>query len=285
MKSYYTLIKISANPTTRDLITVGILAATEENIILRFSDRKINAILRLIDEDDKLFSFFRKQLEDHISKANIQLKQNVSKLIQLPTFLTSAFFSHLNSMSKNLIQFSDPSPVDSTFSQENFDKLYSIFVDKSIENNQVETVKEDKLFINVQEKLVNKVSNKVHTNIEINHRIIPSLYFSLKLDCLGKNGSIVAAKSIDFNATAQTIEKNLIRFGVVLSKLNKNYGNSKNQAFLISDEPSTKESENYNIWESITQESPFDIIASDHADQVADIIQETNAQKFLPIDR
>jgi len=283
MNSFYTLIKISTNPTSGDQITVGLLLKTENRFYLKFSDRRIAASLRLRDEEDRSFSFFKNQLENRIENFNSELTNNTAELFLPETFLTSDFFSHLKVSSNNLIQFSEPSIISSDFTEEQFNKLYEMFVEKASVSISHERNEEGKLYNNVEQKLIRKVENKVHTNYDINQKIIPSLNFSFKLDCVGKNGAIISAKSFDLNSTSPTIERNLVRLEIVLYKLSAVYGNGGNKTFIIADEPEGKNSENFNIWETIKKNQSFEVLSSDNANEVADYIEQKNAGRFLPI--
>jgi len=283
MNSFYTLIKISTNPTSGDQLTVGLLLKTENRFYLKFSDRRIAVSQRLRDEEDRFFSFFKNQLENRIEDFNSELIKNASQLFLPETFLTSDFFSHLKVSSNNLIQFSEPSIISGDFTEEQFNKLYEIFVEKTSVTISHERNKEEKLYKNIGQKLIHRVENKVHTNYDITQKIIPSLNFSYKIDCIGRNGAIISAKAIDFNFTPTTIERNLFRHDIILSKLFDFYGNGGNKAFIIADEPSIKNSENFNIWEAIQKNKSFEIISSENANEVADYIEQKNAGLFLPV--
>lgn len=283
MNSFYTLIKISTNPTAGDQITVGLLLKTENRFYLKFSDRRITASLRLRDEEDRFFTFFKNQLENRIEVFNSELTKNTVELFLPETFLTSDFFSHLKVSSNNLIQFSEPSIITGNFTEEQFNKLYEIFVEKASVSISHERNREEKLHKNVEQKLIHRVENKVHTNYDITQKIIPSLNFSFKLDCIGKNSAIISAKAFDFNSTSPTIERNLVRLEIILSKLSDFYGNGGNKAFIIADEPDVKNSENFNIWEAIKKNRSYEVVSSDNADEVADYIEKKNAGLFLPI--
>ncbi len=282
MNTFYTLIKISTNPSSGDQITVGLLLKTKQRFYLKFSERKINLSLRLYEEDERFFNFFKVQLENKVNEFNMQLSGVDNNFFHPETFLTSDFFSHLNKSSNNLVQFSEPSIVSGDFTEEQFNKLYEIFVEKLLERSNKEMAKDERFFRNVEEKLIRKVENKIHTNYDINSKIISTLNFSFRLDCIGKNGSIISAKSLDFNSSSQIIERNLIRYEVVLSNLCNN--DIKSTAFLIADEPENKKKENYNIWETINKKNDvFEIVNSEEADKIAQYIDKNSAKKFLPV--
>lgn len=282
MNTFYTLIKISTNPSSGDQITVGLLLKTKQRFYLKFSERKINLSLRLYEEDERFFNFFKAQLENKVNEFNMQLSGVDNNFFHPETFLTSDFFSHLNKSSNNLVQFSEPSIVSGDFTEEQFNKLYEIFVEKLLERSNKEMAKDERFFRNVEEKLIRKVENKIHTNYDINSKIISTLNFSFRLDCIGKNGSIISAKSLDFNSSSQIIERNLIRYEVVLSNLCNS--DTERKAFLIADEPENKKKENYNIWETINKKSDvFEIVNSEEADKIAHYIDKNSAKKFLPV--
>ncbi len=282
MNTFYTLIKISTNPSSGDQITVGLLLKTKQRFYLKFSERKINLSLRLYEEDERFFNFFKAQLENKVNEFNMQLSGVDNNFFHPETFLTSDFFSHLNKSSNNLVQFSEPSIVSGDFTEEQFNKLYEIFVEKLLERSNKEMAKDERFFRNVEEKLIRKVENKIHTNYDINSKIISTLNFSFRLDCIGKNGSIISAKSLDFNSSSQIIERNLIRYEVVLSNLCNS--DTERKAFLIADEPENKKKENYNIWETINKKSDvFEIVNSEEADKIAQYIDKNSAKKFLPV--
>jgi hypothetical protein len=285
MKSFYTLIQISPNPSAGDLITVGLLLKTENNIYLKFSESKIKIAQRYLGLDENLIPYFKKQLENEINSTNEKLLYNTPGFFDSNSNITADYFSYLNKISNNLIQFSKPSYIADDFTSEQFLKFYKMMVDKTESDVLYETIEENKLSFNVREKLIQRVENKIHTNIVINKKILPSLYFSLNIDCIGKNGSIVSAKSIDFNSSIQTIERNIIGYDIVLAELNKKFANKKNIAFVIADEPDQKESVNYNIWEALRKKEllKFDIVKSDESESVAEFIEGTNAHKFLDI--
>lgn len=283
MESYYTLIKISPNPSAGDLITIGLLLKTVNKVFLRFSENKIRIAQRFLSLEENLISYFKKQLENKVFSLNEEFKNKTENLFDLTLLINSDYFSHLNKISNNLIQFSEPSFIATDFNEELFSKFYNKMVDKADAELVSEISEEIALYDNVREKLINRLENKIHTNIDINKRILPSLNFTLNIDCLGKNGTIIAAKAFNFEATARTIESNLIRYNVVLTKLNEKYGTNGYESFIIADEPTQKESENYNIWETLikAKQKEFEIVKSDGIENVANYIESKNSQKFL----
>ncbi len=285
MNSYYSLIKISPNPSAGDLITIGLLLKSENKVFLKFSENKIRIAQRLLGLEENLISFFKKKLESNVDLLNEDLRNKTNKLFDFTSIINSEYLSHLSNISNNLIQFSDPSFIATAFDEKQFLKFYCNMVDNSEEDLEITlSFVNNKLDRNVKEKIITRLENRVHTNININKRILPSLNFSINIDCLGKNGSIIAAKAINLDATPRTIETNIMRYDVALTKINEKYGNNGYEAIIIADEPIQKESENYNIWEILNKKETFIIYNSDNVENVAELVESKNAHKFLDIE-
>jgi hypothetical protein len=278
LNSFYTIIKLSPNPVSSDQISIGILLRSDSKFYLKFSERKINTVRKLLQGDFNLVKYFIKELEKEVDKANKILTEESNVLFNYDSILTSEFFLHLNRISQNLILFSEPSRIEGIDSEEKFNNLFNLFIDNQSAISY-KSPKSEALVKNVEEKLINRVKDKVHTRINIDKRIIPSLNFTLNIDAIGLNGDIISAKSLDFNKEYRTIETILYRYKIVLSKIEEKYSKRK-EAFIIADEPESKNSENYNIWEILHKES-FKVYPSEDAGKVAEYIEEKNVRKFI----
>jgi len=106
------------------------------------------------------------------------------------------------------------------------------------------------------------------------------------LDCIGKNGVITSAKSIDFSRNEQTIDKQISRYFQVSSLLAKYYQENRVESnlYIIGDEPNIINSKEHKIWEQIEKQKLIKIIHSEQSDIVANKIEEINAHQFLDFD-
>lgn len=282
MKSFYTLIKFSTNPVASDQITIGLLLRSENKFFLKFSDRQIKGVLRLLDDEISIIDYFRKQLSTRIDEANVNIAHSKSQLFDIPSLLTSDFVNHLNKSSNNLILFSEPSLISKSVGEEEFNKLFSIFVDKTEYETFTLVDKSYKMKYNITEKLISRVKDKIHTNYSIDNRIIPSLYFKIDLDCIGRNGSLIAAKSLDLEMSSATIDKYLSHYSIVIPKL-KSFSNRPEDSFyLIVDEPESRVSENYKYWEAVNKEKElYNVVPSEESDKIASEVEVKGAKTFL----
>lgn len=285
MNSFYSLIKFSTNPVASDHVTIGLLLRSDNNFFLKFSDRKIKGVLRLFDEDISFLDYFQKQLYARIDEANKDITRSKSQLFDIPSLLTADFVNHLNKSANNLIQFTEPSLISKSIDESEFKKLYALLVDKSEIDVFAFKEKSEKLQQNIYSNLISKVKDKIHTNYTIDNRLIPSIYFKIDLDCIGKNGSIIAAKSLDLEFSSPTIDRYLSHYSMIIPKLRSFSNNDADSFYLITDEPDSRSSENYKYWEAINKEEKlYKVIRSEESSKIVSEIENKDAKMFLPLE-
>jgi hypothetical protein len=103
------------------------------------------------------------------------------------------------------------------------------------------------------------------------------------MDCIGLNGSLIGAKSMSFEKSKTTLDKNLSHYFTLISMLSSKYNKSlkDNKFYLITEEPSVIDSEEHIVWESIIKNELVTLIHPEQSNIVADLVFEKNAGKFL----
>ncbi len=145
--------------------------------------------------------------------------------------------------------------------------------------------KETKFHSIIQNKLIKRVQNKVHTNLELTPEKLPGLYFNFNIDCIGLNGDLISAKAIPFHKKYETIDREISHYFGVMSILKKLYTPLKpvDKFYIIGDEPSDVNSKEHRTWENIKKNSAVSLLYAEQADIVAEEIEEKNATQFLAI--
>lgn len=284
METYYSIVKIAPNPSAGDSLSVGLILRNRSGFRFHFSDRKTKAAKQLLYENGEAVDFIVKQIAQTIKEINKELPKH-SELFSAPSLITSDYFSYLNNYCNGILQFGKPAMLlDDEVSQEKFMKLFEVLVDKEpIEESRSIEAKEKKFIRTIERKLINRVKDKVHTHIKIDNKTIESMYYQFEIDCIGINVAFVGAKSLPFTKSPQTLDMqishytNLITFLSVSRK--KEF--AENHFYLIADEPATVGSPEHKIWDSIQKQSLFKVINSEQSDVVAQVIEETQAKKFL----
>lgn len=284
MKTYYSIIKVVSNSLSNDSVGVGMVMSDEEKFFIKFSDQKIKIAKNLLGESNNFIDFFLSQIKNTIQKIN---KDSESELFNNSKFINSEYIHYLHKYSNNIIQYQEPKFIAEQNNIENFNNLFELLIDKNmykkIAKPKPDTYLKAKKII--EKKLILRVKNKVHTNIKFTNKILPSLYFNYEMDCIGLNGVFTGAKSLNFNQSEQTIQKELSNYFAlsnILENTHNKYG-AKNNFYLISEEPKNGNSKEHQLWEKISYLKRFKLIQPEESEKVAIKIEETKAGIFLDL--
>jgi len=282
MKSFYVIIKVVAGPASQDSLAVGLILFDIGGFQISFSDRKIKLAQNILHGESELLGYFVEQLKRWIDELNIKIKSADSGLFP-HKYDDVSYFQYLNKYSNNILQFSKPIQIEESTGSHTFRQLFILLVDSQAQPEHKVRNLSKEFELRIKHKLIDKVEEKVHTYLKLNEKALPSLYFTFVLDCIGMNGVITAAKSIDFNQTEKTIDTYLSHYFIISSLISRKYNLDKkeNNFFLIADEPSKINSKEHMIWEHIREQKNIIVIDSEESDAVTKKIFETNAKKFL----
>lgn len=284
MKTYYTILKLSPNTIVGDSLSIGLLVCRGNKYWLKVSDHKKNIAKKLLGDKEKSVDFVIKQLSTYLRQLNQETQK--SDLFIFESFITEDYINYLNIYANGILQFSKASLIDDDFNDLKFSKLYSLLIEKTtIEKEESVLLNQNSDWVleqNVQNRLISKVRNKIHTEITIDNSILKSIYFNYEMDCIGLNGSFVGAKSMSLDLTVPTLEKNVSHYVTLIALLTQKYDKNlnNNKFFLIADEPSYK-TPSHKFWEEMKDVSTFKLISSDEVEQVTETVEQTGATKFL----
>lgn len=284
MKSFYSLIKISPNSLSDDKLTVGIILFDGNHYKEKFSVAKTNLAKSLVDINKDLIDFVIKEIKNKIKETNALIKQSKDDLFGYDV-IDSEYFKYLNSYSNGIFKFSKPNYIAGAVNDSSFKKLYHLFVDskeKNEKSNEI-VILEKEFYKRVNHNLIKRVEGKIHTNIILDSHIIPATS-TFKLDCIGKNGTLIGAKSLSFTQTKETLQKTVNNYISVIAQLSASYSQDlrSNMFYLIADEPTKKSSYESSYWNQLRKnEKIFRVIPSSESGEVADTVERNNAQMFL----
>lgn len=286
MKSFYTLIKVRTNQLSGDSLTIGVVVFNEFKFKVQFSKQKISTAKSLVDIDSKFFDLIIKEIKQNLESTNKDFDSYKNGLLNVDYKFNDLYFDYVSRYSNGIIEFTTPKFIALKNTEKEFSKIFSMFVDKSIFTEDLNSEKkliEENFHKRIKTNLIDRVEEKVHTNIKLDNDIIPTLINTFELDCVGKNGVLIGAKSISFNQSKDTIHKNLNTYISIIAHLSKKYhkGLDVNQFFLIADEPKVNTDE-YRLWNSIRKED--DIIkvkTSEESTSIAELILSKKATTFI----
>ncbi|WP_207493783.1 DUF3037 domain-containing protein [Aridibaculum aurantiacum] len=286
METFYTIIKIAPNSIAGDSLSIGLLLRDGNRFWLHFSNEKKSVAKQLLGSKNDIVDFTVKQIQQKVNEANEALRSEQNSLFGITQLLTSDRFNHLSTYSNGIVRFTEPAFLNDTITEEKFVKLFQLLIDKTFQKEKPEVdTKETKFKATVEKKLIKRVQNKVHTNLELTPEKLPGLYFNFNIECLGKNGAFVGAKVIPFNKKNETIDKELSHYLGLITTLGLMYQNRKgsDKFYIIGDEPSDINSREHRTWENIKNNPAVTLLYAEQSDVVAEDIERTNASQFLEV--
>lgn len=285
MDPFYNILKIAGDTSINDSISIGLLVFSGDRYFIRFSSRKTRIAKSLVSDNQEMVDFFQNQITDRIKSLNSTITSKDTQLFPEDNLYTESYFQYLNRYSNNLFQFSEPYALNKKIDQQGFDKLFHLLVGDEVQTQSLEEPNWIEFENRVKTKLLDQVMDQVHVNAKLTDRLIPSLYFSYDIDCIGMNGVITAAKSIDFNKNELVIDKNVSRYFQISTLLSEHFCKDKvdNNFYLIADEPEDSNTKAHQIWTKLMKQKQIEMVSSEEAGKVAEKIYETKAHKFIDL--
>lgn len=283
MNSFYSILKLSPNIATEDSVAIGMLLFDGEKFRYYFSDKKKRMANNMIHDKTVNINFIVNQIIEKCNFINLDQKE-LKFFYKFEKLSDSSYFDYLSNYSNGLLQFSKPNKLFDKIDDIAFEKLVKfLFQEPSLTSY---LINDDDFEVSqniIERKLINKVSNKVHTHFKFKPEIFPSIYFSYEMDCIGLNGSLIGAKSLSFNKSLPLIDKDISHYFTLISSLTSRYNKSlkDNNFYLIAEEPKQMASKEHKLWESVHYNELISVINPEESDTVADKIIEKKAAKFL----
>lgn len=282
MNTFYSLIKVSPNPAAGDTITIGILVAGKSRIYIKISDNKLSFLKKILSDNIAIIDYVIKEIKLKVYEANNTIETNKNVLFESKHMFSIEYFDYLNRYSNNLLQFGKPISLYDNVSDDNVNKLFSLLVDSEMESEITSYIFQENTFIEkIQNKLISRVQNRVHTNYLFDDKLFPGLFFRVQMDCIGLNGVFTGAKSLIFNKGIHTLGTHVSEYITLIAEIEKKYNKETgNNFYLIADEPA-KNTHEYNFWQKIRELKKIKLITSDETEEIAEKIEKSDSKKFL----
>ena len=282
MKKFYTIIKLAPNKAAGDTVAIGMLLFDGSKLKYYISDKKKNIALKLLNDKNIDIDFFLKQITNKCDVINNDIDES-NLFNKYDKISDVSYINYLSNYSNGLLQFSKPNIFFDEVDDLKFNNLINLFFNETTIKNEILIHNEINYELIVQNQLIDKVNNKIHTNYKFTPTNLNSIYFPFEMDCIGLNGSLIGAKSMSFEKSKTTLDKNLSHYFTLISTLSRKYNKSlkDNKFFLITEEPTEINSEEHNVWESIIKNELVTLIHPEQSNIVANLVFEKNAGKFL----
>ncbi|WP_396148538.1 hypothetical protein [Flavobacterium sp.] len=282
MKKFYTIIQLAPNKAAGDTVAIGMLLFDGSKLKYYISDKKKNIALKLLNDKNVDIDFFIKQITNKCDIINNDIDES-NLFNKYDKISDASYINYLSNYSNGLLQFSKPTVFFDEVDDFKFNNLINLFFNETMFKNEIVVHNEINIEAIVQNELIEKVNNKIHTNYKFTPNNLNSIYFPFEMDCIGLNGSLIGAKSMSFEKSKTTLDKNLSHYFTLISMLSSKYNKSlkDNKFYLITEEPSEIGSEEHIVWESIIKNELVTLIHPEQSNIVVDLVFEKNAGKFL----
>lgn len=283
MKNFYTILKLSPNIATEDSVAIGVLLFDGVKISCFFSDKKRRLANNLFNDKNVNLNFIVGQIIEKCNSVNLD-KNELKLFYKFDKLSDSSYFDYLNNYSNGIIQFSKPVGIYDEIDDSFFEKLINFLFKEPLQKSvQITNDAYASSKYIIESKLINKVDKKVHTHYNFKPEVFPSIYFPYEMDCIGKNGSLIGAKSLSFDKSLQTIDKDISHYFTLISSLTSKYNKSlkDNNFYLISEEPEVIGSKEHKLWESVKCNELISVIHPEQSNEVAELIIKKKATTFL----
>jgi hypothetical protein len=253
MATQYSILSVVIRPEIQEKISAGLLLFDESEIYFSYSRNKINACKSLLPASSfKMVKDVLESIENKIDSDNAKYSEKRGfKIFQNKIFdntFSASYVSYLSRYSNNLIGFTGPKEIYLALNRQNFEKLFTTYVDEVIEFAEAPRK------IKLVEEITDRYGNRLKEHYDINREVTPdkvkNLITPVRVDFTGRNEVDVYAQTVDMEATPGTVTNNINAFVQLKTSYIKN--GVPVQDFVIAKEPDEKKyPTQHNIWQQL----------------------------------
>lgn len=285
MKSILSIIYLQTNSLSNEKIAVGLLAISESEILLELSDEKLKFGSKFTSSDIiKHLELNFGLIKNKVNQINNEKKSH--NLLNDTNLFTKEYINYLNKYSKGFLQFDSPKSFAGNIDKLVFKNLFEKFIGKW--NEEKKGLMKHVQFHSIIKKQLDKpvFKEKVDVDYVLKPNHIKGLLKPHDITLISKNGSILAAKAIDFNNSEEVITKHTYELEIIANCLN-NFGKesiNKNHIgdyYLLFNKP-VKNSQQEKLLNEIIK-TKKDILKIEEASFLTELeskLEKTNYSKF-----
>ena len=235
MAGYYSILRFVNNPLSDESIALGLVVLTDGSAraadrgrsgkpaqaLFRLSAVKVEFAKKLNPASAKLLTFSLDQLHRFFKQ---DLADQSYQLLTFPVQMQQAFIERLAQYNNGLLQFTEPTYIESDQLTTAFDRYFDRFIESNIPVKiNADNQPDNRLKQRMQRDFYEPLRGTIDVDYTLRKRQLPALYFDYHLDGIGVNGAMYAVKAVDLNAAhhLDTIQRELSEFESVIDRLNR----------------------------------------------------------------
>jgi hypothetical protein len=285
MKSFIAPVYFQTNSISSEKLTGGLLVSSGKKNWLAFSSEKVALAGKLGGIDlKKLLDHTLELFSNKVKKVNDLTKDEESQLFQSTIVLTSQYLEYLNKYSKGVIQFAAPKPISTVASDEQFQKLFELYVGEELEVKK----KKDKpaTFHAALKKTLETpgLTEKADIDYVLTPQLVKGILKPAHVTLITKNGALEIVQAIDFTNAPKTLVEHAYEFEVMLKHMNtfeseKKLKKGSYKTVINKPIPGTEQETIFNMFHESSKGS-FSIIEPAELDAVVENILKKPHTKF-----
>lgn len=285
---FFTLLRVMPNPASGEAVVVGLVLFDGERYWHEVSARKLKLAFLLARRAEATLQYAVRQLVARL-EGDTEVRRAATAVGETPNellLLSRANWEYLSRYSNGILRIDAPAAA-ALFPEDNPEDLFRVLFSTLVDStDQAKRSRQRVLVSQPVKQLIQRVERQVHTNVLLTPKMLPDLFFNLRLDCIGMNGALIGAHSLPLEQyTMNTLQQHASECRFALKSLTEHYKPKKpaeNLLYIIADEPDAfVDADKHKFWRAIRKESMFRVIATDEAPLVAERIEQTHATTFL----
>lgn len=292
LQPFYTLLRVVPNPASGEAVVVGLVLFDGERHFMRVSVRKLRLAVMLANHAEASIRFAVRQLEARVEQDTAARRQALveNTAPEAGPLVRRADWDYLSRYMNGMVRVDAPQHVMLFEGEEPLTVFNQLYENLVAANEMAKQPRKAEVLVKAPVRaLIQRVKPQVHTNVVLTPKMLPDLFFKLRLDCMGMNGSLIGAHSLPLEQYGiDTLQQHYSECRFALKSLNQHYkpkNPAGNKLYLLADEPDpTVDSDKHKFWQAIQGDSMLRVLRTDEAEMVADQIEETGATVFLKND-
>jgi hypothetical protein len=269
MKTFYSILSVVINPVSGEKISVGLLLSNGNDSIFRCSDNRLSIVLKILDNDSKRFiKNYIKSIDSVINKIDINDdSSNIFYNEGKNVIVNEPYIEYLSRYSRNVINFSKPTPIDVELADKVYDNLFAKFIAEEIASEKPE----ERIIISAKKSFFPKAEKYFSIEKEFIANKQTKLLLPAKIDLFGKNGEIVMGQFFDLEKSANNIKSDFFDYNQI-AKLHKH-----STKFFVSFEPAKDNfPQQHYFWSEIRKQKGYTYVDISETDSIIEYARENN---------
>jgi hypothetical protein len=285
MATQYSILSVLIRPEIQEKISVGLIMFDNEEVYFSFSEQKLSSAKNLLSGTSyKLLKDILENIESkiHTDSNSYSVKRGfkIFKNKVFDTTFNSNYISYLSRYSNNLLAFSEPKEIRINVSTENFEKLYTKYIDDSI-NEVSDIIHKRKPIEIIQMQFGVRVTEHFDIERDITSELVPNLISPVKIDFAGRNQIDFYAQTVDMEGRSHYVSNNINAFIQLKTIYQQNRVGLKD--YIIASEPNKLAYPNQHaIWVQLKNTSLLNYIDLSESEKIIEYAEQHNV---IPISK